>query len=133
MQETGSRRAFLARRTAPLRRTSQDIQLIYRGLPPQHYGHNTNRGVSNKQETSDAQEFRDRTRRRGRPRDGARLRELCAAEPAGMVARLRDKVWQALRRRRRERRERLSGLDDVSHPIILRLNTPPFVPALSRG
>jgi hypothetical protein len=80
---------------------SQDIQLIYRALPSQQYGHSTNRGVSNKQETSHVQEFRDRAQRRGRPRDGARLRELRPAEPAGMVARLRNvKVGQALRRRR---------------------------------
>src|SRR5712675_1929587 len=39
MQETRNRRAFLAPRTAPLRRKSQDIQLIYRALASQQYGH----------------------------------------------------------------------------------------------
>src|SRR5256885_824555 len=67
-----------------------------------------------KQETSHVQEYGDRARRRGRPRDGARLRELRPADPAGMVARLpKFKVGQALRWRRRERRERLSVLDGV--------------------
>src|SRR6266568_916457 len=90
-----------------------------------------------KQETSHVQEYGDRARRRGRPRDGARLRELCAADPAGMVARLpKFKVGQALRRRQRRRgRERLSVLDAVSQSITLGLITRPFVPAhaLSRG
>src|SRR5712671_6199078 len=71
-----------------------------------------------KQETSHVQEYSDRARRCGRPRDGARLRELRAADPAGMAARIRKfKVGQALRWRRRERRERLSFLDGVSPPI----------------
>src|SRR5712691_1085027 len=89
-----------------------------------------------KQETSHVQEYGNRTRARGRPRDGARLRELCAADPAGMVARLpKLKVGQALRWRRRGRRERLSFLDGVSPAIASRLVTRPFVPAyaLSRG
>src|SRR5258706_13870574 len=89
-----------------------------------------------KQETSHVQEYGNRARRRGRPRDGARLRELCAADPAGMVARLpKFKVGQALRGRRRGRRERLSVLDGVSPPVASRLVTRPFVPthALSRG
>src|SRR5262249_49921878 len=88
---------------------------------------------ANNQETFNVQEYDHRARRRGRPRDGAWLRQLRATELAGMVARLSAEVWQALRRRRGKRRERLSGLDDMSAPIASRLVAQPFVPALSRG